>query len=154
MSNFAGRRAPNVSQYLANLNVIPSEHDQQQEATYSIADDLNLFTNTEFFNWDLNEEMNSPGNGGGNGDSTAVGAKKGGHETGNGNGVVASEGLDFPSGKSHRCRRCRIQGLSWIATFPSLCRLNSQSCDVIVARMLIHRVSRELPIQRTSLHSL
>ena len=48
MANFAGRRATNVSQYLQDLNVIPSEHEQQQhEASYNLSDDLSLFANTE-----------------------------------------------------------------------------------------------------------
>lgn len=57
MSAFNGRRAPNVSQYVANLNAIPSAHDvalQQQEG-FSLEDDLAMFTNTEFFDFDLGD---------------------------------------------------------------------------------------------------
>lgn len=55
MANFGGRRAPNVSQYIANLNTIPSEFDvaAQHEENYSLADDLATFTNAEFFDFDL-----------------------------------------------------------------------------------------------------
>lgn len=100
MATFANRRAPNVSQYLANLNVIPSEHDQQQEQAFNVDNDLDMFTNAEFFNFDLTE--------GGNGANTAVGDQVGGNaeqkaEYANGNGSGnrnrhAREGLDFPSG--------------------------------------------------------
>lgn len=57
MAAFNGRRAPNVSQYVANLNAIPSAHDvalQQQEG-FSLDDDLAMFTNTEFFDFDLGD---------------------------------------------------------------------------------------------------
>ncbi len=57
MSAFGGRRAPNVSQYVANLNTIPSAHDvaTQQQEGFSLEDDLAMFTNTEFFDFDLGE---------------------------------------------------------------------------------------------------
>jgi hypothetical protein len=50
MSNYHGRRAPNVSQYLANLNTIPSEVPAQDE--FPIGADLDFLTNTEFFDFD------------------------------------------------------------------------------------------------------
>ena len=55
MANFGGRRAPNVSQYVANLNTIPSEIDiaAQQEENFSLTDDLAIFTNAEFYDFDL-----------------------------------------------------------------------------------------------------
>ncbi|KAL9118212.1 MAG: hypothetical protein Q9187_005247 [Circinaria calcarea] len=54
MSGYSPRRGPNVSQYIANLNTIPSVHDleSQQQEDYSLEDDLALFTNTEFFDFD------------------------------------------------------------------------------------------------------
>ena len=44
-----------MSQYVANLNTIPSEFDvvTQQEENYSLADDLATFTNAEFLDFDL-----------------------------------------------------------------------------------------------------
>ena len=99
MANFPNRRAPNVSQYLANLNVIPSEHDQQQEQAYNVDNDLDMFTNAEFFNFDLTEGVNGTNN--------AVGDQAGNAEqkTGFGNGSGSGnrnrnprDGLDFPSG--------------------------------------------------------
>ena len=43
-----------MSQYIANLNTIPSAHDldSPQQDDYSLEDDLALFTNTEFFDFD------------------------------------------------------------------------------------------------------
>ncbi|KAI4751526.1 hypothetical protein E4T44_14868 [Aureobasidium sp. EXF-8845] len=53
MSTYSARRAPNVSQYIANLNTIPSAADlaaQQELGTFD--DDLAIFTNTQFFDFD------------------------------------------------------------------------------------------------------
>lgn len=52
MSSYHARRAPNVSQYLANLNTVPStSHDVPSDI--SIADaDLDFLTNAEFFDFD------------------------------------------------------------------------------------------------------
>jgi hypothetical protein len=54
-----GRRGPNVSQYIANLNAIPAPHDvvNQHDGTYNLEDDLAVFTNAEFFDFDLGEEI-------------------------------------------------------------------------------------------------
>lgn len=54
MSNFAGRRAPNVSQYLANLNTIPSHEEQQAAADFTLDDgNLDYLSTAEFFDFDL-----------------------------------------------------------------------------------------------------
>lgn len=53
MSTYSARRAPNVSQYIANLNTVPSAADlaaQQELGTFD--DDLAMFTNTQFFDFD------------------------------------------------------------------------------------------------------
>lgn len=61
MSAFAPRRSgPNVAQYIANLNAIPSPQEsgsvQGQQDAYGLDDDLALFTNVEFLdNFDLGE---------------------------------------------------------------------------------------------------
>ncbi|CAG8891158.1 unnamed protein product [Penicillium egyptiacum] len=56
MANYNGRRMPNFSQYLDDLNAIPSPYDQaqqqQQQQTAFNDEDLALFTNTEFFEFD------------------------------------------------------------------------------------------------------
>lgn len=61
MSGFgSGRRGPNVSQYIANLNAIPSSHDDvvnQHDSTYNLEDDLAVFTNTQFFDFDMGEDI-------------------------------------------------------------------------------------------------
>lgn len=47
-----GRRAPNVSQYIANLNTIPTPQDVSARADFDIAGDGLDFLNTEFFDFD------------------------------------------------------------------------------------------------------
>ena len=96
---FAGRRAPNVSQYLANLNVIPSEHDQQQEEGFNLDNDLDLFTNTDFINYDGSEGMDAANTG--PTDYAGVGEKDAyGNNNGNGTARMRREGIDFSSGTS------------------------------------------------------
>ncbi|TPR03488.1 hypothetical protein CAN33_000385 [Aspergillus niger] len=64
MSGFNGRRAPNFSQYLDDLNAIPSPYDQalqqQHQDSYNLEDELSLFTNTEFFDFDKFGDLNLP----------------------------------------------------------------------------------------------
>lgn len=60
MSGFNnGRRAPNVSQYIANLNAIPPTHEvvNQHDGSYNLEEDLAVFTNAEFFDFDLGDEI-------------------------------------------------------------------------------------------------
>lgn len=54
MSFNGGRRAPNVSQYLADLNTIPGSQSlaTQQNDFGGLGDDLDFLTNTEFFDFD------------------------------------------------------------------------------------------------------
>ena len=63
MSGYNARRTP--VQYLADLNTIPSPTDtsNQQPETYNLEDDLALFTNAEFFDFDIghNIEQQPPG---------------------------------------------------------------------------------------------
>ncbi|KAF2184304.1 hypothetical protein K469DRAFT_666714 [Zopfia rhizophila CBS 207.26] len=54
MSGYNGRRGPNVSQYVANLNTIPSHLDLLEEPV-DIESDLALFTNSEFIDWNAGE---------------------------------------------------------------------------------------------------
>ncbi len=51
---YNGRRGPNVSEYIANLNAIPSAQDIQtiDQQSFNFDDDLALFTNTNFFDFD------------------------------------------------------------------------------------------------------
>lgn len=62
MSEFNGRRAPNFSQYLDDLNAIPSPYDQavqqqQKQDSFNLDAELSLFTNAEFFDFD---QLNLP----------------------------------------------------------------------------------------------
>jgi len=54
---YNGRRGPNVSAYIANLNAIPTAEDlQSSNRDNFIDDDLAMFTNTQFFDFDLGQE--------------------------------------------------------------------------------------------------
>lgn len=55
MAGYNGRKGPNVSRYVADLNAIPSAHDVQQENDLSLEDDLARFTNTEFLDFDVGD---------------------------------------------------------------------------------------------------
>ncbi|KAE8390583.1 hypothetical protein BDV23DRAFT_154861 [Aspergillus alliaceus] len=65
MAEFNGRRAPNFSQYLEDLNAIPSPYDQalqqQQQGSYNLDAELSLFTNAEFFDFDNFGDLSLPG---------------------------------------------------------------------------------------------
>lgn len=66
MSEYNGRRAPNFSQYLDDLNAIPSPYDQavqqqqQQQDLFNLDSELSMFTNTEFFDFDNFGDLNLP----------------------------------------------------------------------------------------------
>ncbi|RHZ73464.1 hypothetical protein CDV55_107880 [Aspergillus turcosus] len=65
MSGYNGRRAPNFSQYIEDLNAIPSPYDQalqqqQRQDTFNLDAELSLFTNTEFFDFDNLGDLNLP----------------------------------------------------------------------------------------------
>jgi len=53
MSSFSGRRGASVTNYIQNLNTIPSE--PILDTTYNPAEDLSLWTDTTFFDFDLGE---------------------------------------------------------------------------------------------------
>ncbi|KAK2745921.1 hypothetical protein FQN55_005993 [Onygenales sp. PD_40] len=62
MSNFTGRRAPNFSQYINELNTIPSPYDQaqqqqEQQELFDVDAELALFTNAEFLDFDAVGEL-------------------------------------------------------------------------------------------------
>lgn len=57
MSGYNGRRGPNVSEYIANLNAIPSPQDLANQQDYpNLDEDLAMFTNTQFFDFDLGQD--------------------------------------------------------------------------------------------------
>lgn len=56
---YHGRRGPNVSEYIANLNTIPSAQEMQStQENFDIDDDLAMFTNTQFFDFDIGNNNN------------------------------------------------------------------------------------------------
>lgn len=52
MSNYSGRHGPNVSQYLRDLNTISPRADAVEDSSLNFEEDLTLFTNTQFFDFD------------------------------------------------------------------------------------------------------
>lgn len=48
-ATYNGRRGPNVSQYLRDLNAINPQAEQSPEDNFNMEEDLALFTNTQFF---------------------------------------------------------------------------------------------------------
>lgn len=54
---YNGRRGPNVSEYIANLNAIPSPQDLHSQDNLNFEDDLALFTNTQFFDFDQQQDL-------------------------------------------------------------------------------------------------
>ena len=49
---YNGRRAPNVSQYLHNLNTVPSAHELASNDIHIGEGDLDFLTSAEFFDFD------------------------------------------------------------------------------------------------------
>ena len=48
------RRGPNLSEYIANLNAIPTAQEIRSNAeNFNIDEDLAMFTNTQFFDFDV-----------------------------------------------------------------------------------------------------
>ena len=56
MANY--HRGPNVSEFIANLNAIPSAQDMagQSQDNFNLDEELALFTNTQFFDFDLGQD--------------------------------------------------------------------------------------------------
>lgn len=61
MASYNNRRGPNVSQYLRELHTIP-EQDTATGESFNMDDDLAMFTNTQFFDFDSgqNTDYNAP----------------------------------------------------------------------------------------------
>jgi hypothetical protein len=85
--SYNGRRGPNVSEYIANLNAIPTAQDLSNQDSF-VDDDLALFTNTQFFDFDLGQEV----------DLQAGGFADGQPAPAADNFDVDVKGLDFASG--------------------------------------------------------
>jgi len=63
MASYNGRRAPNVSQYIATLNTIPSPREMamQQQEPFNFEEDLAMFTNAQFFDFDMSNTIGHRG---------------------------------------------------------------------------------------------
>lgn len=60
MSGYNGRRGPNVSQYVANLNTLHPQQDPLAEPL-NLEEDLAVFSSAEFIDWDATGvDLNSP----------------------------------------------------------------------------------------------
>lgn len=58
MTGFTGRGASGMYASIANLNTVPSDYElamQQQQEGYNMQADLDLFTNAQFFDFDMAE---------------------------------------------------------------------------------------------------
>ncbi|KAL8854765.1 MAG: hypothetical protein Q9221_000548 [Calogaya cf. arnoldii] len=62
MAGYSGRKGPNVSRYLSNLNAITSDQEPsaQQPENFDYTNDLAAFTNAEFFDFDQGENTFDP----------------------------------------------------------------------------------------------
>ncbi|KAJ6441905.1 regulatory protein cys-3 [Purpureocillium lavendulum] len=57
MSTYNGRHGPNVSQYLRDLNTISPQDTTAADEAFNMEDDLSLFTNTQFFDFDSGQNL-------------------------------------------------------------------------------------------------
>lgn len=102
MAGYNGRRAPNFAQYLDDLNTIPSPYDQalqqqqQQQNTVNFDEELALFTNAEFFDFDKFGDLSLPS-------FDAVEDKNTNAGTGDQAQNEDMKFLDFLNGKSGYC---------------------------------------------------
>jgi hypothetical protein len=65
------RGKANMSEYIAQLNSIPSAQDLESSNNFNLDDDLAMFTNTQFFDFDLGQDADlQPGNFDGRGGET------------------------------------------------------------------------------------
>ncbi|KAF4976690.1 hypothetical protein FZEAL_6670 [Fusarium zealandicum] len=55
MANYNGRRGPNVSQYLRDLNAINRQETSNNDEPFTMEEDLALFTNTQFFDFETGQ---------------------------------------------------------------------------------------------------
>lgn len=113
MAGYNGRRAPNFSQYLDDLNTIPSPYDQalqqqQQQNFTNFDEELAMFTNAEFFDFDKFGDLSLP-------TFDAVEDKNTQAESEDQTQSADLKFLDFLNGKS--------KGLVWLA--PRVGRISS-----------------------------
>jgi hypothetical protein len=93
MAGYNGQRGPNVSEFIANLNAIPPAQDMagQGHENFNLDDELAMFTNTQFFDFDLGQDADlQPSNFDFNAQSRVATDIKG----------LDMKGLDFTQGRS------------------------------------------------------
>src|SRR3954454_16849310 len=56
---YSGRRAPNISQFIAALNSVDDSEMPIDQEPFNFEDDLALFTNAEFFDFDLGQNVDA-----------------------------------------------------------------------------------------------
>ena len=58
MAIYNGQRGPNVSEFMATLNAIPPAQDvaSQNQDNFNLDEELAMFTNTQFFDFDLGQD--------------------------------------------------------------------------------------------------
>jgi hypothetical protein len=67
------RGKANMSEYIAQLNSIPSAQDLENSNNFDLDNDLAMFTNTQFFDFDLGQDADlQPGNFDGGGSETVA----------------------------------------------------------------------------------
>jgi len=91
MAGFNGRRAPNVSQYVANLNAIPDVAGQQDE-NFNLDSELAQFTNTDFIDFDTANFLDNPA------PEYDAGQDEQGKRNGSAHNSIDGKGLDFVNG--------------------------------------------------------
>ena len=101
MEGYKGRKAPNVSNYLANLNALPSAHDvatqHQQDDFSSFDEELAQFTNAEFLDQDVGDFLEQQ-------PMSEYGSaleEKARRENAIANNEIAGRGMDFITGMLH-----------------------------------------------------
>lgn len=100
MDAYKGRKAPNVSNYLANLNAIPSTRDvanQHQQEDFNFDDELAQFTNAEFLDQDVGDFLEQQ-------PMSEYGSaleEKARMENATANNEIAGTGMDFMTGMLH-----------------------------------------------------
>lgn len=58
MSGYSAQKPSNMSEYIANLNMAPPTQDLPNGSEFNMDDELAMFTNTQFFDFDLGQDAN------------------------------------------------------------------------------------------------
>jgi hypothetical protein len=97
MSSYSGRRGPNVSQYLRELNTVKPQ-DAPADETITFDDDLAMFTNTQFFDFDAGTTTDFQAQPAAGDESTPSASSPDAMNSGN-SAIGELAGLDFMSGE-------------------------------------------------------